>query len=419
MKRRNRNRRKKNAVGTVVIAGMALLTAIFMAVLPQQESENLTVTTADKEGEISSSGMEVHFIDVGQSDSTLIISGGHAMLIDAGDNSQGTAIQLYLQKQGIDSLDYLVLTHTDADHIGGADVIITKFDVDMVFMGNYEKDNATYRDVIQALDEKGLSFSTPQAGSVYALGAADFTIIAPVGSYSDPNNSSIGLLLENGETRFLFTGDAEETAEADIVEYCAEAGVDITADVYQAGHHGSSTSSSQALLDAVMPSYAVISCGQDNSYGFPHAEVLNSFRERGIQVFRTDEQGSIIAASDGEHISWNCAPSETWQTGTKTQSASGQEKQTAEAMQADAEPVEDILPEATKKPSESAAVSAAPESVLESTEITYICNTNTMKFHLPSCSSVKDISEKNKLETSESREAIMAQGYVPCGRCNP
>lgn len=319
---RNRRKQKKRAGRPTVLAGILCLALMLIAAAEQWEPANPTPTVVRETNGASLSDMEVHFIDAGQSDSTLIVNGEAAMLIDAGDNSMGTGIQLYLQKQGVDRLDYLVLTHTDADHIGGADVILTKFDVDTVFMGDYEKDNATYRDVLQAMDEKKLLWSTPRAGAQYALGDAFFTIIAPVDSYSDPNNSSIGLLLEKGSTRFLFTGDAEQTAEEDMVAYSRETGLDITADVYHAGHHGSSTSSSRILLDAVKPSWAVISCGEDNSYGFPHAEVLNSFRERGIQVFRTDEQGSVIAVSDGETIAWSCAPSETWQTGTQTHSSS-------------------------------------------------------------------------------------------------
>lgn len=258
--------------------------------------------------------MEVHFLDVGQGDATLILNDGHAMLIDAGDNSKGTAIQLYLIKCGVETLDYLILTHTDADHIGGADVILTKFEVDTVFMGDFPKENATYRDVLQALSYRGLTFSTPEVGSVYSLGDASFTIVAPNDVYDDPNNTSIGLLLCKGETTFLFTGDAEKRAEEDMLAN----GLSLQADVYQVGHHGSSTSSSRDFLEAVAPTYAVISCAEGNSYGHPHAETLNTLRTMGVFIFRTDEQGSIVAVSDGSKITFNCAPSESWQAGEAT-----------------------------------------------------------------------------------------------------
>lgn len=259
------------------------------------------------------SDMFVHFMDVGQSDATLIQCGNQAMLIDAGDGDKGTAIQNYLQKQGVEKLDYLILTHPDADHIGGAPVMITKFDIDTIFMSDFEKTNQTYVKLIQALDDKALRWSTPEVGSTYTLGGADFTILGPSQEYGDPNNSSISLVIQYGENTFLFSGDAEEEAEADILE----SGLPLQADVYHVGHHGSNTSSSEPFLDAIAPVYAVVSCGVDNAYGHPHAQTLNRLRERGVQLLRTDEQGSIIAVSNGSTISWNTPPTDTWQAGKR------------------------------------------------------------------------------------------------------
>ncbi len=263
---------------------------------------------------IQADSMEVHFIDVGQGDCTLVKCGDSAMLIDTGDDSQGTAVQNYLQKQGIKKLDYLILTHPDADHIGAAPVIITKFQIDTVFISNFEKDNKTYQKLIQALDDKRLSYGTPAVGNSYLLGKAQFTILAPNDVYEDPNNASIAILLQNGDNRFLFSGDAEEEAESDILMN----GYSISADVYQVGHHGSRTSSSKTFLNAVNPTWAVISCAEGNAYGHPHAKTLNTLRRMGIKVFRTDEQGSIVAQSDGKEITWNCTPSETWKVGEAT-----------------------------------------------------------------------------------------------------
>ena len=299
--------------------------------------------------------MEVHFIDVGQGDAALITCGGHAMLIDAGDDSRGTAIQNYLQKQNIKKLDYLVLTHPDADHIGGAPVVITKFAIDKVFLSNYEKDNKTYQKLIQALDDKELSYSTPETGEQYTLGTAEITVLAPNDTYDNPNDASIALLVKNGNTTFLFTGDAGEDAENDILN----SGIDISADVYKAGHHGSKYSTSRDFFEAVDPAYAVISCAEGNSYGHPHAETLNTFRTNGVKVYRTDE-----------------------------------DKETSTAV-----------------------TEAAPETdQAVNTEITYVLNTKTKKFHKPSCGSLPTA---NRQDTSESRDSVMAKGYVPCKRCNP
>jgi len=257
--------------------------------------------------------MQVHFIDVGQGDATLITCDNKAMLIDAGDNSKGTTVQMYLQKQGIKKLDYLILTHPDADHIGGADVVVTKFGIDTVFMTDFKKDNKTYDDLIRALRSKNLKWSTPNVGNTYRLGSAEFTIVAPNTIYEDPNNASIGLLLKNGSTSFLFTGDAEEEAEYDILAN----GLNIDCDVFKAGHHGSSTSNTGDFVEEASPEYVVVSCEQDNSYGHPHAEPMNLFRSMGVKLFRTDEQGSIIAVSDGSKITWNCAPVDNWKAGER------------------------------------------------------------------------------------------------------
>ncbi|NBJ95158.1 ComEC/Rec2 family competence protein [Parablautia muri] len=357
--------------------------------------------------------MEVHFIDVGEGDATLIKCGGQSMLIDAGDDSKGTAIQNYLQKQGVKNLDYLILTHPDADHIGGAPVIITKFNIDKVFVSNYEKDTKTYQKLIQALDNKRLKYITPKVGDKYYLGTASITIAGPNKEYTDPNDASIALTIQNGKNKFLFTGDAEEKAEQDILENS----IDISADVYKVGHHGSKTSSSEAFLKAAAPSYAVISCGEGNSYGHPHAQTMNNLRAMGVQVYRTDEQGSIIATSDGNKISWNCSPSDTWlagePTGTQSKASAGSQVKESAGTGKAAKPEETAGTVDTSKITESTGAVDTPSS------ISYICNTNTGKFHIPSCASVSQMSEKNKLAVTLSRDEVIAQGYVPCKKCNP
>ena len=333
--------------------------------------------------------LEVHYIDVGQDSATLLKSGSHAMLIDAGDSDQGTRIQLYLTKQGVENLDYLVLTHPDADHIGGAPVIITKFDIGQLFLSNYEKDNKTTQKVKDAMQYKGLTASDYQVGDTFALGNASFTILGPQKEYTDSNNASVALMVQNGNNRFLFTGDCEAEAEADM----AASQADLHADVYLAGHHGSDTASSQVFMDAVSPAYAVISCGEGNSYGHPHAEVLNRFRSMGIQVFRTDEQGSVIAESDGSVVTWNCAPSETWQTGERTQNA-----------QSDAV----TLPAQEQKPVVVEEASQADN---------YIGNRNNGKLHKASCSYLPD--PQNRVQFATKEEAVAAGYDDPCKRCNP
>lgn len=390
----------------------------------QLTGDMLMQPSGDTEGEAadpdgySQEPLEVHYIDVGQGSATLLKSGRHAMLIDTGDSDQGTKIQLYLTKQGVENLDYLVLTHPDADHIGGAPVIITKFGIGQLFLSNYEKDNKTTQKVRDAMQYKGLTASDCQVGDTYTLGNASFTILAPVKEYADSNNASIVIMVQNGNNRFLFTGDCEAEAEADM----AASQADLHTDVYLAGHHGSDTASSQAFMDAVSPTYAVISCGEGNSYGHPHAEVLNRFRSMGIQVFRTDEQGSVIAESDGTGITWNCAPSESWQAGERTKNA----QTGAEIQPANETPIQETDTAAVQdKPatqqSDAVTLPAQEQKPVVADETpqagNYIGNRNNGKLHKASCSYLPD--PQNQVPFTTREEAVEAGYDDPCKRCNP
>ncbi len=343
--------------------------------------------------------MEVHFIDVGQADATLIKIDGHAMLIDCGTDEAGTKVQYYLMQHGVYSLDHLILTHPDSDHIGGADVIITKFDIGSVFMSPFVKDNKWYEDLMAALAYRRYDWSTPEVGSTYDLGEASFTIVAPNRIYDDPNNSSIALVLEYGDTRFLFTGDASEEAEADIVQN----GADISADVYKMGHHGSRSASSDDFLEKVRPRYVVISCMTGNDHGHPHKEAMDRIRKYSPEIYRTDEQGTVIAYSDGKEISWDHEPSTTWACGIRTQ---------------EEVPViyNDLMRlESTEDTNgDTGSAERRPEA-----DVTYVLNVSSMRFHKPDCDSVTEMKPENRQDVDWTRDECIREGYRPCGNCKP
>lgn len=346
--------------------------------------------------------LEVHYIDVGQGDSILIRQGEQSMLIDAGNNNKGTTVWSYLLHQNVDHLTYAIGTHPDADHIGGMDVVLYKIDCDTVMLPACASDTKTYEELIQTIGQRGQKVVTPKQGQVYTLGKASFQILTDTDKdYGDNTNDySLAFRLTFGDTSFLFTGDAEKAAEQDMLA----SGLTVQSDVFKAAHHGADTANTEDFLTAVHPTYCVISCGEGNSYGHPRAGVLNQLRAMGVKVFRTDEQGTIVATSDGSTITWNASPSESWQAGEPTGSAKGSRPEGTGSVDTDNVDNNGVATDTSDGSAEQGD---------------YILNANTKKFHRPTCASVKRMSETNKVVSTQSREALIEQGYEPCKNCNP
>lgn len=306
---------RKNKVTYIIVLILFVIISVMESRDSNKNSENSEYDSSTTKAKVTelSEDLEIHFVDVNQGDCTIIKVGDNAMIIDAGNNGYGTTVKMYLQSIGVEKLDYVIGTHPDADHIGGLDVVIYNFECGMVFMPDCEKDTKTYDDVIQTCKNKNYKITSPVVGEEYMLGDASFEIIAPLHyDYDDNyNDCSIAIRMEYGNNSFLFTGDCEEAAEEDLIE----SGVNLDADLFKLGHHGSNTANTEAFLNEVSPIYCVVSCGEGNSYGHPHAEVLNNLRSMGIKLFRTDEQGTVVAYSDGVNITFNMSPSESWQVG--------------------------------------------------------------------------------------------------------
>ena len=342
---------------------MMLMTAIFL-MMPQHVCA---------EGE----QLRVEFLDVGQGNAVLLESQGHYVLIDGGDRETSSFVVSYLQEQGIETFDYVVASHFDSDHLAGLIGVLHQFGVNQILTPDYEGDTKLYQSFEEAVRQYQVMEIHPQQEEVYSFGTAQMEILGPVYyGHSDGNEDSICIRVTNGENSFLICGDIGEDTETELVH----TGVDVSADVYLLNHHGSNTSSTQEFLDLVQPSYAVISCGTRNSYGHPGTETMARIENLGIPTYRTDRQGTIRVESDGTQLFWEQEPCNDFTPGDQAEETIQQE--------------------------------AGQENL-------YILNTRSMKFHLPSCNAVNKMKEKNRQEYTGSRDALIQQGYSPCGTCHP
>lgn len=313
-------------------------------------------------------GLEVHFIDVGQADAALVACDGRYMLIDGGNAEDSDLIYSYLERRGVRHLDLMVASHAHEDHIGGLSGALNCATVDTALCPVTEYNSKVFQNLVKYLEAQGKALTVPEPGDRFNLGSARVEILGPVEEYDETNDTSIVLRIDYGDTSFLFTGDMEKGAEADLIE----SGANLRATVLKAGHHGSDTSSGYQFLREVMPRYAVISVGEGNKYGHPSDEVLSRLRDAGTEVYRTDMQGHIIASSDGRSVTFR-----------------------------------------TEKEADTATNPTG-----NSTVRTYIGNAGTRKFHLPDCASAKNVQEDNRVVFYTRLQAVL-EGYEPCGRCKP
>ncbi|EDK33013.1 ComEC/Rec2 family competence protein [Clostridium kluyveri] len=242
----------------------------------------------------------VYYIDIGQGDSELIQVNNKNLLIDAGPTKSTDKLLSYLNSIDIKKLNYVIATHPDEDHIGGMSTVINTYPIDKFYAPKKTVNTRAFENMITELKSKNMKIDVPKPGMQLDLGeGTKAEILAPNSDrYEDTNNYSIVLKISYGNTKFLFTGDAEKLSEREILDK----NYDISADVLKLGHHGSSTSTTDEFLDKVSPEIAIISCGADNRYGHPHKETLRKLKKRNIRIYRTDIDGNIVLISDGKNI---------------------------------------------------------------------------------------------------------------------
>lgn len=306
MKRYKRKRKRKFLIGIFII--IILLTySVYMygfqetfGLDPKTIQTFLSKDNKDSNLNVSDSEqLVVQFLDVGQADAIWIQSQDENMLIDAGNNNDGSLIVSYLKEHGVSQIKYVVGTHPHEDHIGGLDDIIRNFQVSSIYMPDVITTTSTFMDVLDAIESKGLKFNVPKIGETWSLGKAKIEVMFTGKNEKDLNSSSIVLKLTYGDIKFLFTGDATNLVEKELVKK------DIRADVLKIAHHGSPYSTTATFLDKCHPRYAVISVGTGNHYGHPGQSLLSRLKKHDIEIYRTDELGTIIATTDGKSVKFS------------------------------------------------------------------------------------------------------------------
>lgn len=299
-------KKSRQSLSTLVI--IIVLLAVLCAISPtfrENVCEVLGIEMPERNEEttvpeeLASEQAEVHIIDVGQGDSALVKTDNFNLLIDAGTGKAEEKLVAYLKDVGVKKIDIMLLTHPHEDHIGGADAVIDEFEVGEIIMPDATTDTKEFERVLDGAENKNIPISTVFRGDSFTEGGLKFDILSPDDKrYNDLNNTSIVLRLTYGEVSMMFTGDAEALVENEILYTYSES--ELKCVFIKAGHHGSTTSNTAAFFDAVSPEYVSISCGIDNDYGHPHIEILDLFDKLGLNVRRTDLEGSIVYVTDGK-----------------------------------------------------------------------------------------------------------------------
>jgi len=355
------------------------------------EQAQIANSTAQTKTDITKN-LTIHFIDVGQADSIFIeLPNDETMLIDAGNNADGDNVVAYINGLGYDTINYLIATHPHEDHIGGMAYVVDNINIESVYMPKAQNDTRTFEDLLQAIQNKGLTINTAKAGiSIIDIDNLKVGIIAPNSdSYDDLNDYSAVIKLTYKNNSFLFMGDAETLSENEIT-------ADVNADVLKIGHHGSSSSTSEVFLNKVSPKYAIISVGADNSYGHPATETTEKLDNVGAIVYRTDQDGTIVFTSDGSNISVDKTPAKTV------------------AAAATTPPVIVATPPPTPQPTTAATPAPTdPPPQIEEKEVTVYITKTGEKYHSDGCQYL------SKSKIAISLDDAKAEGYTPCSKCNP
>ena len=342
--------------------------------------------------------IEVHFLDVGQGDSILIDDQDFEILIDGGVAAEGKEVVEYVSHYVDGSLDVLIATHEDADHIGGLSAVLEAYQVDRIIDNGRTANTKTYQTYKNHVNAEGATYQTDEMVQQISLPCGGpLQIIPMVGQYEDSNDNSVVSVLDYQDIEILLTGDlSTEVSDLNLSRF-----YDI--DVLKAGHHGSRTSVNTAFLKTVQPEIVIISAGLDNSYGHPHAEALAAYLDCGANVYGTFRSGDIVLTTDGTQMFLDTDKKLTMADVGATTTGQTQQQPVSQPTETPQQP--------SNPPTET------PQQPIQNTAV-YIGNKNSKVFHKADCSSVKRMKESNKV-TLSSKEQAIAQGYTPCKVCQP
>lgn len=284
----------------------------------KQTDDKSKLEVPDAEGELM-----LFMFDVGQADSFLLVQDGKTALIDCGTKETGKDVVNYLNQLGIKQIDYLFGTHPHDDHMGGMYDVITNISIGKIILPEVEKGKVTtnwYMKLMRAIGELGYDIETATYGTTYELGNASMKIIGPISKPKDDNlnNYSTIFKVSFGEMDVIMTGDAEKEVEDQILAL----GEDIEAEILKAGHHGSNTSTSETFLKSISPDYVLISTEVGNRYRHPTKSTMEKLKENDVEVYRTDENGTVIATITSDDVSFDCEPGD-YLSGTELKEKGG------------------------------------------------------------------------------------------------
>lgn len=351
-------------------------------------------STQNIKNKAKTSNIKIHFIDTGNSDCIFVQTKDKNLLIDAGDNDDEQRIVNYLNEQKITKINYLVSTHPDADHCGGLDAVVTNFNIDQSYVASGSSESKTYRDFIYALAAKGLTPAVPLEDTAISLDQNTQIKFYNTHAIGEGNELSLVTLLESGDHKMLFMGDATEKVEKNIINLLPH---DI--DILKVSHHGSKSATSEQFLKTLNIDYAVIECGKNNKYNHPDQQTLDRLKNHDIKTLRTDEKGNITFTIKNSKLSYKFSETTSDKGSAPVTKDPGDEikKQHEEAVQQSHQETQ-------------TQAEPAQQTQQQDSTIVYIPQTGSKYHSNPYCSNMKNSSAVSLTEAQN-------RGYEPCKKC--